>query len=62
MAKKKVTEAPALPAIDPDAEYSVKLSRAVPYGRMVLRPQDPVKLKGKVIAGLGDAVASYEKL
>ena len=62
MAKKKPAETPAVATLDPDAIYRVQLARAVPYGRMILRPQDEVKLKGKVIADLGDAVASYEKI
>ncbi len=62
MAKKKPAETPAFAAIEPDAIYKVQLARAVPFGRMILRPQDEVKLKGKVVVDLGDAVTSYEKL
>jgi len=63
MAKKKSGETAAVAsAIEAEATYKVTLTRAVPYGRMMLRPQDDVRLKGKVVTALGDAVASYEKL
>ncbi len=59
MAKKPTpTPAPDSP-IDPEAIYHVKLTRAVPFGRMMLRPQDDVRLKGKAIVALGDVVESY---
>lgn len=58
----ETVETVAVAAIEPEAIYKVTLARAVPYGRMMLRPQDDVRLKGKVITGLGDAVVSYEKI
>ncbi|BBF92353.1 hypothetical protein [Blastochloris tepida] len=66
-AAQPTTAAPAETAtaaadLDPEAEYRVKLARAVPFGALVLRPRDPVRLKGRIVAELGDAVASYEKV
>lgn len=51
-----------LPAIEPEETYAVTLNRAVPFRKRVLRPQDDVRVKGKIIAELGDAVDSYEKV
>lgn len=56
------TKTAPTPDLDPEAEYRVKLARAVPFGAMVLRPRDPVRLKGRIVAELGDAVASYERV
>ena len=58
---KSPTDAPQ-PKIDPAAEYAVKLNRAVPFGSMILRPKDAVRVKGKTLVALGDAVESYEKV
>jgi hypothetical protein len=60
MAKKKPDASAA--SYEAEATYLVKLTRAVPFGGMVLRPCDKVKLKGKRLAGLGDAVESATKL
>lgn len=46
--------------LDPEREYRVTLTRTVPFGSLRLRPSDDVRVKGKFIAGFGDAVASVE--
>lgn len=58
---KKTKAAPSVQAIEPEAIYDVELARAVPYGRLMLRPNSKVQLKGKVVSALGDAIRAYRK-
>jgi hypothetical protein len=57
----KATAAPA-PAIEADAQYLVKLRKAVTVAGTLLSPRKRTVLKGKHIAALGRSVVSYEKL
>lgn len=49
-------------AIKPDAFYRVKLKTSVKHGKTWLRPMDKVKVSGKTLIEIKDAVASYEEV
>ena len=63
MAKKTTTQADApATAIDPEAQYRIKVKRPATAGSMRLKPRNSYTVKGKLIAGLGDAVEVIEKV
>ena len=47
---------------EPEGQYRVRLKRAVPFGGIVLRPNQDVVLKGKVAAELVADIVSAEKI
>ncbi|MBI1649880.1 hypothetical protein [Hyphomicrobium sulfonivorans] len=57
-----MAKAPRAQAIDPEAQYRIKLNRVVQIGTTVLKPKDDNIVKGKRLAELGEAVTSYQKV
>jgi len=49
----------AAPAINPDARFEIKLSRAVKHGGSWLRPYNRTVVSGATLLELGDAVESF---
>lgn len=48
--------------IKPDADYEIKLSKAVKHGHTWLRPKNKVVVKGYVLSEIKEAVASYKEV
>lgn len=49
----------ASPAINPEARFEIKLTRAVKHGSSWLRPYNRNVVSGATLLELGDAVESY---
>lgn len=47
--------------IDPQKTYKVKMARVARWNGVVLRPRDDVRLKGRALEAVIEAVESYSE-